>query len=276
MAQTANEIHRLHHAAFILLICMTQPTKPRLLDWLGSIPFLLAFGFFLAVYDPILRVSNLLYGKPAVEKNAIRLQIWLTRILKLCNTSITVERSDKLRDDEHYVIFANHQSMFDIPIIGCYLAANNPKYVAKAELGKWIPAISYHLNYGGNLLIARDNPKQALKAIKVYGKEAQEQGSSPSIFPEGTRSRDGRLKDFHPAGAITLIKAASNLAVVPITIENSWQLMRFNSFPVPWGTQLKLRLGDPISRETAPREIFALAHAEIDQTLKRWRGEDNS
>lgn len=246
-------------------------SKPRLLDWLGTGSFIIFFVLLLLGYDPIMRLGRLLFGKPAVEWLALRLQSWLTRSLYLKGASFDVEISDKVVPGQHYVLISNHQSMFDIVMMGHFMRSHNPKYVSKLENAVWYPSVAYHLRHGGNALIDRGSGREAIRVIRDYGKMSQEEGSSPSIYPEGTRSRDGQLKEFQAAGAVTLIKAANQLEVVPVTIDNSWQLMKFKFFPIPWGLTLRFRMGDPIPRTHAPREILALAREDIDATLNRWR-----
>ena len=60
---------------------------------------------------------------------------------------------------------SNHQSMFDIVVIGGVLFTNYPKYVAKKELGRWLPSISLNLRRGGNALIDRKDRIGSLRAI---------------------------------------------------------------------------------------------------------------
>ena len=69
------------------------------------------------------------------------------------------------------------------------------------------------------------------------------------IFPEGTRSRDGRPKTFKPSGLKTLIKKAPSALIVPITINNSWKLLRFGQFPMGLGSYLKFKVQEPIPIE---------------------------
>jgi len=246
---------------------------PRLVDWALTLPFLLAFGAILAFFDPLQRVARL-FGPRPHEIVVGWLQVSLVAAFHLCGTRIEVERSPSVRPGTPYLLIANHQSMFDIPILGALLFTNYPKYVSKRELSHWIPSISYNLRRGGNALIDRADRGQALDAIRALGERATARRVSVVIYPEGTRSRAGELKSFKPAGAIALLEAAPDLDVVPVTLDESWRLLAHNLTPVPYGTRIRVRIGDPIPRssERDPARLLERSRAEIEATLLRWRG----
>ena len=102
----------------------------RVLDWLFTVPFLLAFGLILAVFDPLQRLARL-FGQRPQEIVAGALQRCLLWAFRICGTRIEVERSPAIRPWTPYLIVANHQSMFDIPIFGGLLFSNFPKYISK-------------------------------------------------------------------------------------------------------------------------------------------------
>ncbi len=246
----------------------------RLIDWILTIPFLIGFGLTLAIFEIIARVARLFGLRPMEVTMGVmqRILLWLLRIT---GTRLTVERSPQIKGRTGYILVSNHQSLFDVPIFGGLLITNYPKYVAKRELGKWLPAVSFNLTHGGNALIDRDDPRQALRAIKDLGKQCQERNTAVVIFPEGTRSRDGALGEFRPSGTITLLKAAPEMAVVPTTIDGSWKLLANKMFPVPAGTEIRVSFGDPIQREAGedPAALVARARAEIATTLRGWRAQ---
>jgi 1-acyl-sn-glycerol-3-phosphate acyltransferase len=172
-----------------------------------------------------------------------------------------------------YLFVANHQSMFDIPILGALLFSNFPKYVSKRELARWIPSISYNLRRGGNAIIDRGDREQATRAIRELGARVRERGVSAVIYPEGTRARAGELGRFRPAGALALLEAAPETPVVPIAIDESWRLLRSNLLPVPFGTRIRVHIGDPIARHAGEDSSALLyeAREEIEKKLDEWR-----
>jgi len=253
----------------------TGRPRPKAIDWLVTPPFLLAFGLVLLLFDPLQRIARL-FGQRPQEIVAGALQATLIRTFQISGMRLEVERSPKVRPNTGYVIVSNHQSMLDVPIFGGLLFTNYPKYVSKASLGKWIPSISYNLRRGGNTLIDRDDRQQATAAIRELGERAQARGVSVVIYPEGTRSRDGSLGRFRPAGLMALLDAAPDLALLPTTIDGSWRLLRHNLWPIPFGITVRVRFGDPIPRQ--PDEDRAAlvegARQEIATTLERWRKAD--
>lgn len=247
----------------------------RVLGWLFTVPFLVAFGLILAVFDPLQRVARA-FGRRPHEVVVGLLQSSITHALRICGTRYVVERDPGVRPHTPYLLIANHQSMFDVPIVASLIFSNFPKYVAKKELARGIPSISYNLRRGGNAVIDRSNRAQALPAIAEMGRQAQARGVSVVIYPEGTRARAGEVGPFKPAGALALMEAAPDLALVPVTIDGSWELLRHGMRPVPFGTRVRVRLAAPIPRAPGqdPASLLARAEDDIRGTIARWRAAD--
>ena len=248
--------------------------KP-LLDWLFTIPFLLTFGGLLGLFDPLQRVARL-FGQRPQEITAGALQTGLVWAFRICGTRVEVERSPEIKPWTAYLLIANHQSLFDIPIFGAILFSNFPKYVSKRELARWIPSISYNLRRGGNAIIDRRDRAQALTEIRALGHRVATRNVSAVIYPEGTRSRNGDLGPFRPGGTLELLEAAPEVPIVPVTIDNAWKLLRHNLLPVPFGTRVQVRIGAPITRSPNEDRVALLARVRevIQGTLEGWRKPD--
>lgn len=249
------------------------PAVNRILSWIPSIPFLLAFGLSLVVFDIAGRIVRPVSLR-GFEYVMAALQRTLTALFWITGTRVHIERPPSIQSRTGYALISNHQSLLDIAILGGQLFTNFPKYVAKKELGKGIPSISLNLKRGGNALIDRDDRRQAIGAIRELARTAQERNVSVAIFPEGTRSRDGSLGEFKRAGALALLREADQLPVVPMAIDGAWEMFRYNMMPVPFGTTVRVRFGDPVPRNPDDGEAM-LVHAErfIRQTLDEWRKE---
>jgi 1-acyl-sn-glycerol-3-phosphate acyltransferase len=242
------------------------------IDWLFTVPFLIAFGLTLGIFDPLQRIARL-FGPRPHEIVVGLLQKSLIAVFRICGTRVEVERSSAVEAWKPYLVIANHQSMFDVPIFGALLFSNFPKYVAKRELARWIPSISYNLRRGGNAIIDRGDTSQALSAIRQLAGEVQARGVSAVIFPEGTRARRGVIGAFKPRGTLELLRSAPTVDIVPVVIDGSWQLLRHNLLPVPFGVRVRVWIGAPIARTGAEdaERLLALAESQIRATLGRWR-----
>ena len=241
----------------------------RLLSWTTTLLFLPAFGLTLLVFDIAGRLVRPVSLR-AFEVVMGALQRTLTSLFSICGTRIEMEKHADIESNRGYVIISNHQSLFDITMIGGFLFTNYPKYVAKTELGRWIPSVSLNLRRGGNALIDRKDRDQAVEAITEMARIAQDRNVSVVIFPEGTRSPDGTLKRFRRAGTVALLEAADRLPVIPTAIDGSWRLNSMT--PVPFGTRVRIRFGQPIARRPDDAgDVLAAARRQIADTMDRWK-----
>jgi 1-acyl-sn-glycerol-3-phosphate acyltransferase len=154
--------------------------------------------------------------------------------------------------------------MNDIPPIIWYFRAHHPKFVSKIELGKGIPSVSYNLRHGGSALIDRKDSRQALTEIAKLGKYIEATNRSAVIFPEGTRSRNGHPKKFQPMGLKVLMKQSPSALLVPVSINNSWKILRYGKFPYGIGSHLTFQVHKPIENNGSPDELIAQIEAVIN------------
>ena len=141
----------------------------------------------------------------------------------------------------------------------------HPKFVSKIELSKGIPSVSYNLRHGGSVLINRKNSIKALAALVNFGKYLEKNKYAGIIFPEGTRSRNGVPKSFRPNGLNTLVKSAPSSYVVPVTINNSYKLLKNGNFPLELGVHLTVDVHEPI--KASEYEFDALIE-KVEKTVK--------
>jgi 1-acyl-sn-glycerol-3-phosphate acyltransferase len=160
------------------------------------------------------------------------------RIGHLLGNTYKVTGRDLIPKGVPIIFVANHQSLYDIAGIIWFLRKFHPKFVSKKELGKGIPSISYNLRHGGSVLIDRKEPKQAIPVITKLGHYIEQHTRSAVIFPEGTRSKTGKPKEFAQTGLKILCKAAPSAYVVPITINNSWKFVKYGFLPFGLGNRL--------------------------------------
>jgi len=158
--------------------------------------------------------------------------------------------------------------MNDIPPIIWYMRSHHPKFVSKIELGKGIPSVSFNLRHGGSALIDRKDSKQALVAIAKLGKYIEKHNRSAVIFPEGTRSRTGKPKKFQTTGLKVLMKQAPSALIVPISINNSWKMLRYGKFPYGIGSHLIFRVHPPMVNTGDPEILIAKAEEQITNDIR--------
>jgi 1-acyl-sn-glycerol-3-phosphate acyltransferase len=245
------------------------------LSWITTLVFLPAFGAVMVVFDVLQRLAYYLLGSRAQEYVASAAQWVLVRTFGICGTRVVVERAPEVAARTPYIIVSNHQSMFDIVILGSLFFTNFPKYISKRSLGRWIPTVSFNLRAGGHVLIDRGDAPSAIVAIRDLGRRVRAGACSALIFPEGTRGRRGVLGRFKPGGTIALLEEAPDTPVVAVAIDESWRVLRHNYLPVPFGTRVRVYLGRPHARR-ADEDRAALVEAmrgEIAGTLARWRGQ---
>lgn len=248
-----------------------RPLWLKAIDWLTTIPMLIAFGLALLLGDVSARIARLFGIRPMeiAIGAAQRVLIWTFRI---SGVRLSVDRHPTVTARKGYIFISNHQSLFDVPIFGGILFSNYPKYVAKKELANWIPLISFNLKHGGNVLIDRKNRAESIRAIREFAATCQQRDVSAVIFPEGTRSRNGELREFKTAGSSVLLEAAPDLPIVPTTIDGSWRLLINRMFPIPFGTRVRISFGEPIERTgQSPEDLVAAAEQRIARQLDRWR-----
>lgn len=240
----------------------------KLIAYPLSAIYYLLFGSTLVIFHVIQWICFNLFGYEAHKKSADALMFFLVLNTYILGTKYKVIGLEKLPSDTPLIIVSNHQSWYDITAIGWYMRKVHPKFVSKIELGKGIPSISYNLRHGGSVLIDRKNAKQSLSAIKEMGKYIEEHKRSVVIFPEGTRSRSGIPKRFAENGLKILCKYAPSSYVIPVSINNSWKMTPWGSFPLGIGNTLEFIIHDPISVTDMPfQELFEKTERVIKQAI---------
>lgn len=218
----------------------------KILSYLLTPVYLLFFGILLVIFHPIQVVTQWIWGYPVRKKVVDVLNFGLLYGLWILGTKITFRGFEKIPHDRPIIIVSNHQSTIDIPAIVVGFRKNHPKFISKIELGKGIPSVSYNLRHGGSVLIDRKNRSQSVKDILMLGKHIEANNYAASIFPEGTRTKNGSIKTFQPAGVASLIRTAPSALIVPFVIDGNYEIMPKGYFPMTLGCHLKLTVLDPI------------------------------
>jgi 1-acyl-sn-glycerol-3-phosphate acyltransferase len=228
----------------------------------------LAFGLVLVIFQPVQWLSLKLGGYSAHKRSVDILNFFLESTYYIMGSRIKFINDQSLPPDRSIIFIANHQSMYDIPPLIWHLRKYHAKFISKIELTKGIPSISFNLKYGGGANIDRKDSKQAVAEILGLAKRMNENRWATVIFPEGTRSKDGKLKPFAVGGVATLLKKVPQALIVPVAIDGSWKLSRYGTFPLSFGEKITWTVLAPIEPESIPpEEIIALAEKAIKQVL---------
>ncbi len=222
--------------------------------------FFLCLGIFHVIQWLSLKISGYQAHKTSVDV----FNFFLMRCLNILGTRFSIENPHDIPVDRPCIFVSNHQGIYDIPPIIWYLRKHHPKFVSKKELGKGIPGISFNLRHGGSALIDRKNPKQAVVEIVRFAEYLKKTKRSAVIFPEGTRSRTGRPKEFAKTGMQILFKKMPDALIVPITINNSWKLFEYGQFPLGIGVHITMKVHEPIPANSADADSLI---AKVERTI---------
>ena len=147
-------------------------------------------------------------------------RFWGNFILFVSGVKVQVNGVDNVDPDRSYVFMANHQGNFDIPVLlGCL--PFQFRWLAKAELFR-IPIFGRSMRGCGYISIDRFNQSSAFDSI-ARAAETIRNGVNVMIFPEGTRSLDGRIKPFKKGGFVLTVDAG--VPIIPIIIHGTYTIM---------------------------------------------------
>jgi 1-acyl-sn-glycerol-3-phosphate acyltransferase len=164
---------------------------------------------------------------------------WSRLILRTTGVRVDVRGLERLEPGRTYVFVSNHQSIYDIPVLFWSLPYQL-RIIAKESLGRF-PFLGWHLRRTGHMLVNRRRPDRA--AIFGWASRLTSQGLSLIVFPEGTRSADGRVGRFK--GGSFYLALEAGLPVVPLSVIGSRHVMLKGRLATHPG-QVTLVVHDPI------------------------------
>jgi 1-acyl-sn-glycerol-3-phosphate acyltransferase len=168
---------------------------------------------------------------------------WVSWILRTCGIRVEVDGLERIPRDRPCVYMSNHQSVFDIAAIVATLPVQW-KFVAKREL-TWIPFFGWALALGRQIIIDRKDREASVQSL-ARAAERVRAGANVIIFPEGTRSPDGSVREFKSGGFHLAIQAG--VPIVPVAVSGSWRIAPKRSLRIESGRVL-VRYGAPIPTE---------------------------
>jgi 1-acyl-sn-glycerol-3-phosphate acyltransferase len=187
--------------------------------WWRTVFFLIpAIGVYTAVLGTLSLASSFVDRRGHFAHGCARAWSWL--ILSTTGVSVEVRGLEQLVRGKTYIFVANHQSIYDIPVVFSSLPYQL-RIIAKESLGRF-PFLGWHLRRTGHLLVDRRNPDRS--GILKRWRALVGQGLSLIIFPEGTRSQDGSVGIFKAGSFLLAVEA--QLPIVPLSIDGTRSVMR--------------------------------------------------
>ena len=239
-----------------------------ILSYLLTPVFHFYYAMLMLVFHLIQVVALNLFGDKARRKAIDLFNLLLVNALYILGSSIKFKGIDKIPDERPVIIVSNHQSLLDIAAVGHGFKKLYPKFISKVELSKNIPSVSYNLKHGKSAIIDRTKGSQAVKEIFKLGRLIEENKYAVCIFPEGTRSKTGRVKKFMTAGINTLLRAAPSAVIVPFVIDGHSELMEKGVFPLKFGQKITYTALDPIDpKDQDLEELLNRVQLLIKETL---------
>jgi 1-acyl-sn-glycerol-3-phosphate acyltransferase len=165
---------------------------------------------------------------------------WARTLLRVSLSPVRVVGAEKLSHFPVAVYASNHLSYMDTPVLFAKLPFQF-RILAKQMLWK-VPFVGWYLNRSGQVPVDASSPRSAVAGL-LRGVAALKAGMPLVLFPEGARSRDGRLQAAHSGCAFMAIRAG--VPLVPLALVGTYELLPIHVYtlrPRP----LKIIVGDPI------------------------------
>jgi len=191
-------------------------------------------------------------------------KIWFRRFIIPASLLQVEVRGLKNIPHEPVIFVSNHQSSVDIAMLLAYLPGSF-RFIVKQEYFK-VPFLGWYTKFAGHLPIDRLEGIEAQKTLDK-ARQSLKEGKSLMIFPEGTRSPDGRLKPFK-RGSLKLA-FETRRPVVPIAISGSFEVLPRESFLINPG-KIRLTIGKPMSfvaKEKVSKKDYVEALEKVRNTI---------
>jgi len=204
----------------------------------------ICLNIFIAIYSFFIFLSAVLLS--FFDKGGRRTRFylgvpWAKVILWVCGIHVRVSGQEHVNPDVPTVFMCNHQSYFDIFAILAYLPSDF-KFIMKQELMK-IPLMGLAMRRAGHIGIRREDLREAISSLDLVADRIKS-GTSVLVYPEGTRSADGKLQPFKKGGFHLAVKSGCD--ILPVAISNSHRIAAKGSLKINRGS-FDIHFGKPIS-----------------------------
>jgi 1-acyl-sn-glycerol-3-phosphate acyltransferase len=234
-----------------------------LITWLTS-------GILILAWLPLLAIRRLFDRDPVRYRTGFLFRK-LGKALTQANPAWQLHISGETISDPRrpYVVVSNHQSLADIPLI-----SNLPwemKWMGKAELFR-LPILGWMMRLAGDICVDRKNPRSGARAI-IKAQRYLEQKCSVIIFPEGTRTLDGRMRQFTDGAFHLAIRA--KVPILPLVIEGSRDCIPKHSWKFGQPSEIFLRILPPMDTSSLTADDVPALRDNVRATMMKqiaeWR-----
>lgn len=189
------------------------------------------------------------------------LTYWAKGNLALAGLEIQIEGLERLDPKQAYIFMPNHASFLDILLAFAYIPRDF-RIITKKEIFS-IPLMGWALKRSRQIPIDRANPRKGLASLK-QALHLLRQGISIVVFPEGTRTDDGKMKDLK--ATVFILPIRSGVPVVPVRIDGTFAALKRGSVlldPVP----LKVTFHAPIPADAFKDRDRSLYARKVHEVL---------
>lgn len=189
----------------------------------------------------------IIIGLPFIILNlrgAVRflMKTWAKSIFLIIGKKIYIEGKERFEKNGKYLLIANHSSLFDIIAITSFFPGIS--WFGHERLLK-IPVFSQILKMTDYVPMRKTSIKNTKEMINRLIKKSK--GHTIAMFPEGTRTLDGKVNDFY-RGFIHVLRA-SDINVLPVTLNGFFVLKPKNRFYINFSSRISVIIHEPVSRE---------------------------
>jgi 1-acyl-sn-glycerol-3-phosphate acyltransferase len=216
-----------------------------------------AYGilYFFTAIIVIILVSLLFLKMKKPVMSVIR--FWARTVFLLIGKKLHIEGVENIKKEEKYILIANHSSLFDIVAIMSFFPGIS--WFGHERLTR-IPVFRRFLELTDYIPLKKTSFKNTKEMINQLVEKSK--GRTIAIFPEGTRTLNGKINDFF-RGFVILLRRAE-LDVLPVTLDGFYGLKPKNRFYIGFDSKLYVIIHKPITRE----ELIGRNDSEIIDTVK--------
>ena len=222
-----------------------------------------AWFTIIALLGPLLILLTILTKNESFIYTPVR--FFVRTGLALAGVRVKVDGLQRLAENQTYLFTPNHQSLIEVPLLVTYLN-RNIGFLAKKELFKF-PIFGYGIRVIGVVPVDRSNTAVAVQSAQL-ATERLRSGKSYAVYPEGTRSPDGRVLPFKKGAFLMAIDAG--VPIVPISISGSTAIMPKNQIALHPGI-INLVVHEPIRTSGYSKEnvdaLMSLVRSSILSAL---------